>query len=71
MTSKLEEIARAIAEQHSGFPELWRDHEAEARAAVEAMKNPRIEILNAGAGFVGLQTGWNRTIDAILNEKPA
>lgn len=84
-TTMLEHVARAICIRRGGDPDteityqngspsvlLWQDYEDDARAAIEAMRTPTDEMLdaiNAHAGSIAPEYAWESGIDAALSEQ--
>jgi len=68
----IEKVARAIEKA-----ELGNNWEAQARAAIEAMREPTEEMAQRGGAHLGLsprdrfsmKAAWKKMIDAALNEK--
>jgi hypothetical protein len=79
MTTKLEEVARAIALAGNGG--TWDDwynedqkefHRKRAKAAIEAMREPTDRMVNACEAFEDFEQqarNWRTMIDAALNEE--
>jgi hypothetical protein len=84
--TKIEEVARAICRQaqiDDGYSEMqadsgnaqgmWRNFRQQARAAVEALREPIDSMLDIRimdqAEEQSLREDWRAMIDAILNEK--
>lgn len=74
----IERVARAMAENHwpvdfegtkAGYVEThWHFHADDARAAIEAMREPTEAMKDAAFG--NDPTLWSRMIDAALQEQP-
>lgn len=79
--TKLESIAKVIFEHHMGslVADWYRQpdsiqgfYRSDARAAVEAMREPTdamIAAMDEHAGSIALQYAYEDAIDAILNEE--
>jgi hypothetical protein len=76
----VEKVARAIAEAASAGAERWREHEDEARAAIEAMREPSEGMIRIGTFIISNQSAddhrrtaapaFEAMIDAALAEDP-
>ena len=81
MTSKVEEVARAIYEGRNGhgckpWARLPKDHQKpylfDAHAAIKAMREPNavmIEAMDDHAGTIAPQYAYEAAIDAALSEE--
>jgi len=85
--TKLEEVARAMARRRitaitvqaleQQVEKTWRGFEKDARAAVEALREPTLFVIEAepdsefdlGNSAARAKAYWHAMIDAILNEK--
>ena len=68
----IERVARAIASQHGH--DDWHPYLADARAAMSALREPTIEMLDAAVPEVpdwgDLPVDWQAMIDYVLRERP-
>lgn len=68
----IERVARAIAGSRDG--DAWRDYVPAARAAVLAMREPTVEMLEAATpglvDFGYLPEEWQAMIDHVGRERP-
>ena len=69
----LERVARALCKH--GEADCWETHMDDARAAVEAMRTPDMNLCmhvakDTGLGGQHVDLAWARYIDAILAEVP-
>ena len=77
--TKIEEVARAIAASCEGDESKWGAWTHEARAAIEAMREPTPEMLrplwsccaiDEADAIAGASEAWKLAIDAALKETP-
>ena len=79
MTEMVERVARALAARKCGLvkdpygerlpDDLWQQCIPDARAAIEAMREPTDKMLDAGPPFPYMDKGvWQAMIDAALSE---
>lgn len=69
MAGMVERVARAIANSDGMHPEAWRPFEVNARAAIEAMREPTEGMIDAGFGYTGYpEEAYKEMIDAALKE---
>ncbi len=79
MSEMIERAARAIATSLEVSPESWRDHVDEARAVIQAMREPTEAMIRAGEGEIfehranaddwalqATKEGWEAMIDEAL-----
>lgn len=71
--SMVERVARAICRAHGKWIEddSWRIYQDEARAAIEAMREPTDAMMRQMeiAGGAGMRGVWWMGVDAALNEQ--
>lgn len=72
MKSMVERVARALTEQSRFRSESCPTFEmtlAEARAAIEAMREPTDAMVDAADAAIAFHQQWRLAIDAALNEQ--
>lgn len=71
MSTMIERVARAICESVGAYEEVWESFIPEAKAAIEAMRNPTEDMLLARLDVSGHGSDdeWEAMINAALMEK--
>jgi hypothetical protein len=77
MSEMIEKVARAIAVEIDGNDQYWRGFQSTSRAAIGAMRQPTVSMVQAGAKydreidltFVGLEGIWRTMIDSALSNQ--
>lgn len=77
MSEMVERVARALAYHNYNTEDVWESHISDARATIQAMREPTEEMISAsyedGATWSDMARGyvadeWRRMIDAALKD---
>ncbi|MBO9624186.1 MAG: hypothetical protein J7500_15870 [Sphingomonas sp.] len=63
MSEMVVRVARAIATYANGSADMWENWQEEARAAIEAMREPDKHMIDAGITAAGEVEDWPRDTD--------